>query len=135
MQAALLPLSPRSPSQLDPADDANLVQARWEFDRARDRGSEGDLAAWARRWGPGFVEGENPRSEVEALEEQLSQVEAERDAPVDTSAVAAELDDARECIDTAIELLAAPITASEATDHLKDALTFIGKAHQELGAL
>ncbi|WP_332657336.1 hypothetical protein [Brevundimonas sp.] len=129
---AVLPLATRSPSQLDPDVPENRAQARWEFDRARDFGNDADLAAWAKRWGPGFVAGsEDLEGQIEALEEEVKNLEA---ATVDTSGVDAELDEVSACITTALENLDVD-TAPDAVAQLKDAQTYVGKARTELEKL
>lgn len=39
------------PSMLDLTDEPNVRQARYEYQRAADLGTDADLLAWARKWG------------------------------------------------------------------------------------
>lgn len=132
----LFDLPPLSQAMREVADDLSLAQARHELHRAQDFGNEAELARWAERWGPGFVDRSNLDNVIAGLERDLAAAEAEAEEPVDTARVDDELDEVEACIRAALEALAPDgVDDSDAVDQLKDALKHLDKAGVELDKL
>lgn len=106
----------------------NVTQARYELSRAVDRGDDSALAAWAKKWGESALlaaeEGPDredalefeaaPAASTEAADTALAKLEERLDtmnkivgrSPLDLSALAAAVEDARTHLSAAQEALA-----------------------------
>lgn len=137
MDGPLLTLSVRSHSQLDTDVEENRDQAAYEFRRAVDQGNAADLAAWARRWGPGFSGGHGRELEAQIadLEDEVSDLKKDLETGPDTTEVEDSLDEVQGCLETAIERLAEVAGATDALAQLADAQSYISKARKGLDNL
>lgn len=105
----------------------NVTQARYELNRAADRGDDPALAAWAKKWGEpallaaeegpdreDVLELETAPASTEAADDALAKLEERLDtmnkivgrSPLDLSALAAAVEDARTHLSAAQEALA-----------------------------
>lgn len=134
-QAALFHLAAVSPGQTDIANAGVLDSARYELQRALDRGNDTDVLAWARRWGEALVSGvEDYVDEVailkdEAAEDAIWHGSLSDGAKETIKVVEASIDDAAEAAADALNSLKAGALGvptaiaglEEVTKHLKAA--------------